>query len=199
MSNINRPTFESRIGGCLFSKDDNPKLAFKENHHTVLDPVWTFNYLYKDGQSVKAITKRLLMYPIAYAFGIIGYALEVAMKVILALGNTLAYFRSLHRGDPELKQKRADICLDSWAALGIAMVGTVIPPLAYHLDKKAEETFLKIVSGHKEKHSCDGYTFSITPNGTPKASKERRLSSSDSFVSVLPDGALPWMRPLEGS
>lgn len=83
--------------------------------------------------------------------GMIGYAFEtVLVKIILALGNTIAFFVSLCTSDSHSMHIRGIICLDSWTALGISVVGILIPPLAYRLDAAAKEAMENLVQNELE-------------------------------------------------
>lgn len=139
---MSSPVFKSRECICLVSSGD-PALAIEENHFTVLHNTWKREYFYVEG---RLSGKKIAWSFVVYAMGMIGYFFEtVLVKIILALGNTLAFFVSLCRGDSQWMHKRAILCLDSWTALGIGIIGILIPPLAYRLDAAAKETIIGLL------------------------------------------------------
>ncbi len=74
--------------------------------------------------------------PVAYIIGSIGYAFSAARKAILLAVNILNAFNPC--SSHPLK-KRGIILLDTFCALGIAIIGCVCPPLAYKLDAAARD------------------------------------------------------------
>jgi len=128
---------DSRCAFCLFSMGD-PVRAIEDNHKTILHPIWSREHFYPDG---KLSGKRIVWAAGVYVCGMIGYTAETLfVNIILALGNTLAFLVSLCRCDKQWIKERGVVCLDSWIALGIGIVGMFVPPLAYRLDAAAMET-----------------------------------------------------------
>ncbi|MCH9627391.1 MAG: hypothetical protein S4CHLAM2_10300 [Chlamydiales bacterium] len=76
--------------------------------------------------------------------GMIGYFVDTLHKIVLAVGNTLALIPPLITRDSKWLKERGVICLDTWTALGIAIIGILIPPVAYRLDARAKEAFLNL-------------------------------------------------------
>jgi len=125
---------DSRFCFFLCSKGD-PKRAIEDNHKTVLHTFWNRQNFFSDLPSfVRAVC---WMAPV-YLCGMVGYLVDTLVKTILVFGNTLVYLISLCAADREWMNKREIICLDTLAALGISIVGILIPPLAYYLDNVAK-------------------------------------------------------------
>ncbi len=139
--------FKSRCCWCLWSKGD-PATAIKENHQSILHTKWNREYFYPEGQFSE---KNALFSVAIYVCGMIGYIVDTIIKIILFVGNLLTLLISgivCIISDSESRRDymkdRSVISIDSCIALGISIIGMLIPPLAYRLDAAAKKAMLRI-------------------------------------------------------
>ncbi len=127
---------------CFWSNGD-VEATIEENHQTILHSLWTKEHFCPEG---RLSGYRIAWSAGAYLLGMIGYLADTIHKIVLAIGNTLALLPPLITRDSKWLKERSVICLDTWAALGIAIIGILLPPLAYHLDAKAQEAFTRLAT-----------------------------------------------------
>jgi hypothetical protein len=132
--------YQSREFFYGYSRGGMLKTAIQDNHLTRLHTLWTKEHFY-EGKSLSGC--RILQSVIGYPLGMVGYLVDTAFKVVMLVGNFLALLISCLSCKPSWIRERAILLLDNLAAVGIGVVGVVIPPLAYRLDKIAEENMIK--------------------------------------------------------
>ena len=134
--------FNSRFLFYLWSRGGNEHSAIRENHQTILHGLWEKdNFYVKDKLSLSRILRSVAAYPV----GMIGFLIDTALKVVLLVGNLLIYVISLFSCKPEWRAERRILFLDTLAAVGIGLIGIVVPPLAYELEKMAQENMFNSI------------------------------------------------------
>jgi hypothetical protein len=130
---------------CLFSSGPLGKII-EENHKTVLHQIWKKEFFFEKDTSTASGRKfsliRVGQAALAYPLGMIGYFIDSLRKIILLIGNGLALLGSVISHHPSRMRARALVALDNLLAASISIIGTLIPPLGYTLDRKAKETMI---------------------------------------------------------
>jgi hypothetical protein len=144
MSSSPPPGFDSRGLFCLWSQGDL-KTAISDNHKTILHPLWAKEHFWvkAEGSSQKTLSWYRVLWSLgAYPLGIIGYAVDSALKTVLLIGNFFAFVIAFLSCRKHWRKERQIFLIDNLAATGIALIGILIPPLAYRLDKLAKKRML---------------------------------------------------------
>ena len=138
--------FASRSCFCLWSTDTNVARAIEDNHKTYLHTLWEADHFYVEGneqEGVKQFSVCQVLWSLAsYPIGMVGYLFDTVIKVILLVGNLLMLLVSTLSCKAEWRERRFILFLDNLAAVGISLIGSLMPPLAYKLDQMTRETML---------------------------------------------------------
>ncbi len=139
--------FASRNCFCLWSTDTQVDRVIKDNHKTYLHPLWESDHFYVDTLEPEGLKQfsvcRVLWSLASYPVGMVGYLFDTIIKVILLVGNLLMFLVSLLSCNSSWRDTRCLIFLDTLAAVGISLIGTIMPPLAYRLDRITREAMLE--------------------------------------------------------
>ena len=139
--------FASRSCFCLWSSDTDIARTIEDNHKTYLHPLWEPENFYIDVPAQEGLKQfsvcRVLWSLLSYPVGMVAYQFDTIIKVILLAGNFLMLLVSTLSCNGDWRNTRCLIFMDTLAAVGISIIGTIAPPLAYRLDRMTREAMIK--------------------------------------------------------
>ncbi len=134
---------DSRVCCCLWSVG-NVEQAIADNHATHLDRFWEKGHFFvitgeEGNKKISFSVCRLLWSLTVYPLGMVGYLCDMILKIVLFTGNLFILVLSLCCCNAPWRRDRAILVVDNLTAVGICLVGVVVPPVAYRLDKIAQK------------------------------------------------------------
>ena len=147
MSHSSSVGLDSRCCFCVFS-EGNPRKAIKDNHMTILHTLWEREHFFvevqisKDESTERFSCCSILWSLASYPVGMVGYLVDTIVKIVLLIGNFFTMLIALFSCSAQWRRNRGIIFFDNLAAIGIGIIGIVVPPLAYRLDQCAKKSML---------------------------------------------------------
>ena len=166
----NSSGYDSRCCYCLWS-DNNLLQAVYDNHKTVLHPLWQSEHFYVEveGEDKKVFSVCRVFWSIAaYPLGMIGYLIDTTLKMVMLIGNFSAFVIALLSCNSSWMRTRGILLLDNASAVGIGVIGILAPPLAYRIERLAENRMRQWILSTPP----DKYIYFSTPR-KPRSSPRR--------------------------